>query len=321
MFFLYPYYLLYIYLTYIAPVISYLKLVEYTSMEEFYVYLSSLGSAIEHSNNTPSRFTNEMRPPITLSGNWSVGLQNIICDKNLNNIYVEKESSDYEISFVAQKKLYSEDNVKKFREGKDITYAIASVKSIKYTPTYNIYADNISDLIVKLEKDFRTLLYNESIINSTDLSIFEYSAIKDRIIINNLGDLFEESTDGFIEITMHFGVKLCELIGESKGFSITIGPSQGYTCTAPPKKSNSVDCIYIYSDIIKRSRTADGETHILDVLPLKTKYSKDNSSIIYKHVKSSILTSISIDMRDQNGREIYYKDGVSTTCILHFKQV
>lgn len=282
-------------------------------MEDFYIYLSSLANSVEYPLNTVGKFTNVVRPSCNLTGSWSVGLANIIFSNELLNI--DKNRSDLFSIKYSIRRLTHISNLPGAKES-DIKYETSEVLK-EYLPSTNIDADNISDLILILEGDMRAYLYKEGIITRQDYALFHYSSSINRIIFSNIFRVFP-NPHHILEIEIYPSLAMRTILGTTSSVKLH---AKTFTCPFPPKMYNKVDCVYIYSDIVSRTRMGGGETNILDILPLKGNYSKDSTSIIYKPLKHNTIESISIDLRNQNGEDIHFKNGKSTICVLHFKQL
>ena len=82
--------------------------------------------------------------------------------------------------------------------------------------------------------------------------------------------------------------------------------------------SNPISNIFVYTNIVKRSRTGSQNTNLLEVIPFNT-FSKKNSITIYKEVSQYDIQYIKIQLTDEYGTNIPFLDNTYVAVELHFR--
>jgi hypothetical protein len=274
-----------------------------TDLNDFYIYVTSLGSSEIYPKNTSSQFTNNIHPPIHLQGSWNVGLIDCIFGDNIYSI--KKHDPRYKIGF----------KIKYL----DTTDSVLGEEGVIYYPTRNITGRGVGDYIRELERDVSKFLLNEKIIRNTSY-LFKYSTVRGLV---EMLDIAPGNFPGYYypkaTITWTFETHVASLLGVG-AYSCEYNVEKKWRCPVTPFFNSPVRYINIYSNLVNSSHIADTEANILDVIPFADVRSKQFTPIVYKSLKRSVVDSISIDMRNPQGDVIPFVDGGSTMCILHFKQ-
>ena len=82
--------------------------------------------------------------------------------------------------------------------------------------------------------------------------------------------------------------------------------------------SNPISNIFVYTNIVNRSRTGSQNTNLLEVIPFNT-FSKKNSITIYKEVSQYDIQYIKIQLTDEYGKNIPFLDNTYVAVELHFR--
>ena len=82
--------------------------------------------------------------------------------------------------------------------------------------------------------------------------------------------------------------------------------------------SNPISNIFVYTNIVKRSRTGSQTTNLLEVVPFNT-FSKNNSITIYKELSQFDIQYIKIHLTDEYGSNIPFLDNTYVAVDLHFR--
>ena len=274
-------------------------------MEDHYVYLTSLANSIEYPENTIASFTNRMNPPLLLKGSWSVGLVN--CFFNTEFVAIQKNDEMFKLN-LSIAYLDAKNNV------------IAYEKFV-YRPTRNIHGKQVRGILQAVEADLRNYLIGLKVISKNSGEIFAYGEGYKYVVINKL-ELENPTKYKFSKIHGSWTCQkgLAALLGIEPCTPKNFSNLSSYIGRLTPRLIN-VSNVFIYTDIVKGSHVGDSESDILDVLAIGDTFSKNSQFIIYKHVKQEFIESISILLKDQNGQKLKFRDGNSSTCILHFKKV
>ena len=135
----------------------------------------------------------------------------------------------------------------------------------------------------------------------------------------------------FGAIALKFGRNIANYLGyypnrpffiycESKHFDVktinrhTIKPSSSFGSII----SNPISNIFVYTNIVNRSRTGSQNTNLLEVIPFNT-FSKKNSITIYKEVSQYDIQYIKIQLTDEYGKNIPFLDNTYVAVELHFR--
>lgn len=270
--------------------------------DDVYIYVNSHACLEIYPENNTASFSNELNPPLILNGKYVVGIKNIFLPNRLYNVSRNDPSFGMKIDYFYTKK-----------------GIVIGEKNITYVPQINIRGDQPFNIIHNLDQDLRRFLITNGFVEKKDDDhIIVYSHTMRLARINPIKLKGTHDNDGGT-IVFTFGVLLKVLLGmpEKMTFSITKS-GRGYTS---PEYISGIDSIYIYSDIVTPSRIGNIQTHIVDIIPYTGSFSKSNSSVIYKTLKSNLMNSISITIRDQAGRPMPFIPGHSCTTILHFKKI
>ena len=91
-------------------------------------------------------------------------------------------------------------------------------------------------------------------------------------------------------------------------------PSHSFESEIP----NPISNIFVYTNIVKRSRTGSLSSNLLEVVPFNT-FSKNNSITIYKELSQFDIQYIKIKLTDEYGKNIPFLDNTYVAVDLHFR--
>ena len=94
----------------------------------------------------------------------------------------------------------------------------------------------------------------------------------------------------------------------------TIKPTKTYD----NKYTIPISNIFVYTNIVKRSRTGSQSTNLLEVIPI-TSFSKNNSITVYKEISQSDIQHIKIHLADEYGKNIPFLDNTYVAADLYFR--
>lgn len=276
---------------------------------EHYVYASSLGSSTAYPNNTVGKYTNRLNPSLKLDGRWEIGCVQLIVPTDICTI--TKADKLFEISIAIH------------------SYGREPDKAFHYKPTVDLYPNDYREAIIYLEINFRSYLISEKAISPETECMFWYSE-KDKCVQFDptFKQCFEhnipkdsENIDLFVALSFATHVAMLLGLPSKRMYDANDLGKKNYLYKYMPVLYSNVQQLYVYSDLIETSHVGDMQSEILDVMPLKGSFHKTNCPVIYKPLKNSLIESVSIVILDQNGNTIPFKDGGSTTCILHIRKV
>ena len=230
------------------------------SPNSFHIYLNSNENLNEFPENNPNEFTNILRPPINLIGEYEISLENIIFRPEF--YLIQRFDESYSINIHVEY-ANSKGNISGF--------------SLKYMPENDIQVTNMVELIKYFDRNFKEFLLRQSISFNTTKPIFQYENADSFVKFNEIE--LDETEYTFYNINWRITPKLCTLFGfQSETFINTP------IVTKPPKYPNVIETMMIYCDIITPTNYANQNIHLLDIIPMENMFSKNSTMMIYKTV-------------------------------------
>ena len=304
---------------------------------DFFVHLNCLSDS-ELYNNKSSCFTNNMKPPILLPFHtpYEVALSNIYFKQEFYQLLANEEESCIQIVFY----------VLKIKEGVEVpangvekvgpeNIEVIDQKILdKVYPSINLIGDTKS-IINEYNNQFQHQLmqYDElSMKINYNISGEQMYYLVDK---NNLTDsnwfALDLEDDKYGSVVLKFGRKIANYLGfhPNKPFFLNCESNQidvdalNALVTKNPfsfgsKILNPISNIFVYTNIVKRSRTGSQTTNLLEVVPFNT-FSKNNSITIYKELSQFDIQYIKIQMTDEYGSNIPFLDNTYVAVDLHFR--
>ena len=128
-----------------------------SGLEDFYVYLDSKTNCEQYASNNPNGFTNIVKPPLILPGQYEVALENIILKKNVFAI----RAGDKKYLIILNIITYDDDDG-----------TILAWTDTEYFPQVNIAGGSTEELIRNIGIDFTNYLKKMNIIDKKHEDIF-----------------------------------------------------------------------------------------------------------------------------------------------------
>ena len=314
-----------------------------TSATDFAVQLNCLSDS-EQYNNKSSYFTNNMNPPILLPFHtpYEVGLSNIYFKEDFYQLLANDEESCIQIVFyilTSKTSLSSTPDIvestKPSVEDVGNENIVVDQKIVqKVYPSINLI-DDIKAVIDEYNNQFEYQLmrYDELNIeikyNLTKEHIYQLMS-KHSLARSGWFSLVLDD-DKYGALALKFGRKIANYFGyypnrplflycESNHFDLktlnqhTIKSKLSFGSEI----SNPISNIFVYTNIVKRSRTGSQNTNLLEVIPFNT-FSKKNSITIYKEVSQYDIQFIKIQLTDEYGKNIPFLDNTYVAVELHFR--
>ena len=317
-----------------------------TSATDFAVHLNCLSDAEQYDNKS-SYFTNNMNPPILLPFHtpYEVALSNIYFKEDFYLLLANDEESCIQIVFYILKdsSLSSSSDSEKptMLSGSHVQNDLTEIVVVdnqkivdKVYPSINLI-DEIKTIIEEYNNQFEfpLLLYDE-----LNMKI-KYDLTEKHLIhlihkhSLHRADWFASVTDDdkYGAMALKFGRKIANYFGyyPNKPFFLYCESNKldlnllNALITKPSfsfesEKSNPISNIFVYTNIVKRSRTGSQNTNLLEVIPFNT-FSKTNSITIYKEVSQFDIQYIKIQLTDEYGKNIPFLDNTYVAVELHFR--
>ena len=311
---------------------------------DFVVHVNCLSDAIQY-GNTSSSFTNNMKPPILLPYHtpYEVALSNIYFKQDFYQILAGDEDSSVQVVFYIVKKKELKPASPKDSEGTltnsdtivlgvtddDLTVVDQKVVDT-ITPSINL-TDDIKAVVDEYNKQTPIFEYDELNMKITPKLSQDYLI---RLIRkhNLVPDWHSANSGNHMMVALKFG----RVAGNYFGFyhnkplfvdhdatlnidlesqnSKVIKPFAGFE----QETSIPITNIFVYTNIVKRSRTGSQSSNLLEVVPFNT-FSKNNSITIYKELSQFDIHHIKIQLTDEYGKNIPFLDNTYVAVDLHFK--
>ena len=313
-----------------------------TSATDFAVQLNCLSDS-EQFNNKSSFFTNNMNPPILLPFHtpYEVGLSNIYFKEDFYRLVANDEDSCIQIHFYILSKTSSSslpdiaESTKPSVQDVGNENIVVDQKIVqKVYPSINLI-DDIKAVIDEYNNQFKYQLMRYDELNIE----IKYNLTKEHILHLMHKHSIARSgwfslvldDDKYGAIALKFGRKIANYFGyypnrplflycESNHFDLktlnqhTIKSKLSFGSEI----SNPISNIFVYTNIVKRSRTGSQNTNLLEVIPFNT-FSKKNSITIYKEVSQYDIQFIKIQLTDEYGKNIPFLDNTYVAVELHFR--
>ena len=308
-----------------------------TSATDFAVQLNCLSDSEQYDNKS-SYFTNNMNPPILLPFHtpYEVGLSNIYFKEDFYQLLANEEESCIQIVFYVFtiKSSYEESEHANDKVGPENVEILNQRTFDKVYPSINLKSDTKS-IINEYNKQFRHpfMEYNElnmKIDYNLTNEHFRYLITKNGLNGSNWFSL-DLNDNKYGAIALKFGRKIGDYLGyypdkpfflRCEGNKISVNLLNALS-TKPSFRlaseiSNPISNIFVYTNIVKRSRTGSQNTNLLEVIPFNT-FSKKNSITIYKEVSQFDIQYIKIQLTDEYGKNIPFLDNTYVAVELHFR--
>lgn len=268
-------------------------------LEDFYVYLDSDTNRDQYESNNPNGFTNIVKPPLILPGQYDVALENIIFKKNIFAIRAGDKKYRITLNVIT----YDDE------DGTILTWI-----DKEYYPEVDIAGSNAEELIRNINIDFTNFLKKWNIIEKTHEDIFIVETYNSPIKFNRI-NAKRTTGRGIVKVTWYVSPHMCKTLG------ITKCDFSEYPILKTPTPVNTLDYINVYCDIISPSYYGGQRVHLLDIIPMQSVYSKTGTLTMYKSVSSNHIDNISIQLTNQSGEKLIFGDDVKVLVVLHFKRV
>ena len=232
--------------------------------DELFIYLNSSFNKVEYPLNKADGFTNVIKPSLTLNSSYDVALDNIILDANIYTVTKNDERYTFRV------------NVNMSFHG------YRSHSASTYTPTKNMKAENVFQLVEYLNNDLVSHLKNVDFIEKTQKHIFKTAPNSPFVKFKELtlGKRFKNKETRDVRMTCTVGEGFARVMGMS-GLTFMKKPK----IDLPPRFPKKINSIFVYCDIIESSYVGDQSVHLLDIIPMKHVMCKSRAMSLFKRVK------------------------------------
>ena len=316
---------------------------------DFVVHVNCLSDATQY-GNTSSSFINNMKPPILLPYHtpYEVALSNIYFKQDFYQILAGDEDSSVQVVFYIVKKELKpappEDSEGTLTNSEG-TLTNSDTIVLSVTDNLTVVDQKVVDTItptINLTDDIKAVVdeYNKQ------TPIFEYDELNMKITPklgqgylfgliekhNLIPNWYSPNSGNHMLVALKFGRAAGNYFGfypnkplfvdydasldidlESRNSKV-IKPFPGFE----QETSIPITNIFVYTNIVKRSRTGSQSSNLLEVVPFNT-FSKNNSITIYKELSQFDIHHIKIQLTDEYGKNIPFLDNTYVAVDLHFK--
>ena len=282
---------------------------------DFYVYLSNLNSSKKYSENTISKFTNDLIPPLLFdtANDWQVALASCIMPWAGYKSQGFYQNDTFDLLWII--KTISQDGT-------------ISSDTYKIIIHFNSFLNKSPEQIVK-----QIILDTENALGNSQNELFNQilNVFGGRISLNHFISK-KIYTDGpfknIMEIAVIFNENMQDLLGLDKGkynlFEINreILHAQRYTIFGNRKIGFDLvpsNYITIYTDIISPVQYGAQNLSVLDILPFGDSELNERklNKLFYRTVNKNVINDISILIHGSNKR-LFQNYAEHTILCLHF---
>ena len=195
-----------------------------------------------------------------------------------------------------------------------------------YIPRTNILAGDVQNIVDNINTELNEVFARKAFFLKA-INVLLYDADANRVSLNLLQGVSCGVEGPACAIKLGFGERIASILGFESGepYQFYSAASEGDHKTGrlispfPPSPTAGLNYVMIYSDIVQRTPFGSRMVNILDIVNFDDKHTKSHHNTIYYPLNTNNLSSISIKLADQNGREIIFKKDSSVICLLRIR--
>lgn len=256
-------------------------------MAHFYVTLPSNSSMKYYPGNTLTRFTTRLENPISLSGNWEVGLAEIQYQHTWNNLERGEGRIYYSQQYEKQKYVQN---------------------SLRILPGYY---DTPSNLVVEINK---TIFQFAQTMNLDSYAFFEYNHFTKRVTATIP-----------VGANVNFSLALCAILGLGPRQNPIANNEESaiqWRAANACDINRGFSSMYVYCNLLEHVPVGDTKAPLLRIVHLAGKSGETiNTSYekpYYVPLQQKSFDSIEIDIRTDTGNSVAFEYG-KLIVTLHFR--
>ena len=274
------------------------------------LYLTSNGNLDIFPENNPANFINRLPTPIVLENNieYEVGLVSILYPEEYYGILAEDDF--YNITVYTY-----QDTI--------------GISSLSVKLHQNILAGDLAKIVKIVNNNLTSYLkvhyQNKYKVIFTSNKILQLNNDESKIEIKCINKVHTEKIiRGINKITLKINRGLAQILGFKSNVEYTIfnnkkGNNTIHKSPINPSSRCGVDYIYLYTDIIQPSNFGGQLVNILDCFSLQNGGNRGIHNSIYKPLNTHFLDQISIKVRDQYSRPVFFVEESTLTCVIHIR--
>lgn len=259
--------------------------------------------------NQPCKFTNKLSTPITLSK--EVEYEMGVIGVTLPNEYyaVTPEDRDFTIHFKAT-----------------LNQGLAPRSyGFTYVPAVGLLAGDMNRLTRALNTDVTEQLetfygaYIRGVMRREGL--FSWNDDLKRMSLTYVNAEVAK-VEGIVSVTVKFSVRAARVLGFNTELTYAIygsGAMRNHHSRISYLDDHSIDCVYLYSNIIQPSSLGDKTVNILDCFTLECAPSRGVHNAVYKPITVNAVDYIAIDVTNQKREDVKFITGKTVSCTLHIR--
>ena len=274
------------------------------------LYLTSTGNLVLYPDNSPNNFINRLPTPIVLETNieYEVGLVSILYPDQYYGVLNNDEF--YSIT------------VNTYQTGMDVS-------SIPISLHQNVLAGNLEKM-VKIVNDNLILHLKVYYGNKygplfSRVQLLRWNGNESKVeFVRVKRHQSKDIIKDIEKITIKMNTGIARILGFKSDTEYTIysnkkGNHEVHKSPSNPSSRCGVDYIYLYTDIIQPCNFGGQLVNILDCFSLQNGGNRGIHNSIYKPLNTHFLDQISIKVRDQHGRPVYFVEDSTLTCVIHVR--
>ena len=275
------------------------------------LYLSSTGNLDIFPDNSPANFINRLSTPIVLENNteYEVGLVSILYPDQYYGILNNNDYYDITV----------------------YTYqGSTSISSLPISLHQNVLAGNLEKMVKIVNNNLISYLkpyYGDKFKHLfSRIKFLHWNGDESKTEITCVNrDHSKDIVKDIEKITIKINRGLAQILGFKSNVEYTIfsnnkkGGNTRHKSSINPSSRCGVDYIYLYTDIIQPCNFGGQLVNILDCFSLQNGGNRGIHNSIYKPLNTHFLDQISIKVRDQNARPIYFVEESTLTCVIHIR--
>lgn len=267
--------------------------------DEFFVYLNSQENPNEYPTNTPSSFSNKIRPVIELKDDYEVALHSYYFPPRY--YHIKGHDKRYYIRIFV--KCFDENNISQ------------SAFRYDYIPGSNITGDDLSQCIKAFDKDFKAELTVNQVIDFPDDQLISYDPVQNRVTMKTITPP-KASTWARYDVQFSFSTLMAKFLGVDPTRK---EPFHDIPVFINPPSITKIDIIWVYTDIVRESHVGNQKINILSVIPIQDVIAKNTVGSIFKQCNKNVISDISIKLTTSDGINVPFVNSVNMFLILHFR--
>jgi hypothetical protein len=282
------------------------------SENEFFLFIPSNSSLDYYPESTLTSFQVKLPHPITLIGQYEVGLKELHYPHNWEMGNIELSEPEDEMAML----IYDRTTLAPHPD----RHTLSCVAGKKTYDSLDILLRCINDEIQTRRRNTNST--DPFYTTKKDMPRMEYDKTLGRFVIYN------DVSSGLKYVKLHLSEKLAKRFGfEPDQFRLDVNKVEPavYAKHIIRKARHTFDYLYVYTDIIQSSVVGNTVAPLLRIVGVKGEEGDTISFIfeeaLYFKLLKNTFDSVQIKIRDDTGRPIPFQSQGRTIAVLHFRKI